>query len=110
MQVLAKTYTSLSVTSTGYIAGTGDGIVTVAGKAAARKIWLLNAQSLAVERVQMSLANGHYLFLGLETSKEYLVLARDYKREYESFAGDYVVPADDLTIDEQQTTWASFLT
>ena len=109
MQVLAKTYTSLSLAHSGYIAGSGKGIVTVAEQPAARKIYLLNAVSLAVERVQMSLNNGHYAFFGLDDSKEYLILARDYKREYEPFAWDYVKPADDLTVDEQQAMWASFL-
>lgn len=110
MQVLAKTYTSLSLTHSGYIAGSGNGIVTVADVAAACNIYLLNAASLAVERVQMSLDNGHYAFFNVDASKEYLVLARDYKREYEPFAWDYVKPADDLTIDKQQAMWASFLT
>lgn len=108
MQVLAKTYTSLSLTHSGYIAGSGDGIVTVAGVAAARNIYLLNAASLAVERVQMSLNNGHYAFFNVDASKKYLVLARDYKREYEPFAWDYVKPADDLTIDEQQALWQTW--
>ena len=108
MQVLAKTYISLSLTHSGYIAGSGDGIVTVQGKPSARKIWLLNAKTLAIEAVQASLKNGHYAFFGLDDSKEYLVLARDYKREYEPFAWDYVKPADDLTIDEQQALWQTW--
>ena len=108
MQVLAKTYTTLSLTHKGYIAGTGDGIVTVQGKPASRKIWLLNAQTMAVEQIITSLKNGHYLFLGLDPAKEYLVMVRDYKREYESFAWDYVKPADDLTVDEQQALWQTW--
>lgn len=110
MQVLAKVYTSLSLANSGYIAGSGDGIVTVKGQPASRKIWLLNAQSLAIEQVITSLKNGHYIFLGLDPAKEYLVMVRDYKKEYESFVWDYVKPANDLTIDEQQAMWASFLT
>ncbi|MGE6480728.1 hypothetical protein ACQKEI_05115 [Psychrobacter namhaensis] len=110
MQILAKTYTSLSLTHSGYIAGSADGIVTVQGKPASRKIWLLDAQSLAVEQVITSLKNGHYAFFGLDTSKEYLVLARDYKKEYEPFVWDYVAPADDLTIAEQQALWQSWQT
>lgn len=110
MQVLAKTYTSLSLAHSGYIAGSGDGIVTVQGKPASRKIWLLDAKTLAIKAVQYSLKNGHYAFFGLDDSKEYLVLARDYKKEFEPFCWDYVTPADDLTIDEQQAMWASFLT
>lgn len=108
MQILAKTYTSLSLAYNGYIAGTGDGIVTVAGKPASRKIWLLNVQTLAVEQVITSLKNGHYIFLGLDPAKKYMVMVRDYKKEYEPFVWDDVTPADDLTIDEQQALWASF--
>lgn len=108
MQVLAKTYTTLSLAHSGYIAGSADGIVTVKGLPASRKIWLLNAQTMTVERVITSLKNGHYMFLGLDLAKEYLVMVRDYKRELEPFAWDYVKPADDLTIAEQQTLWQTW--
>lgn len=108
MQVLAKTYASLSLTHSGYIAGSGDGIVTVQGKPSSRKIWLLNAKTLVVEQITVSLRNGHYMFLGLDPNKEYLVMVRDYKRELEPFAWDYVKPANDLTIDEQQALWATW--
>ncbi|SLJ84501.1 hypothetical protein [Psychrobacter sp. DAB_AL43B] len=108
MHVLAKTYISLSLTHSGYIAGSGDGIVTVQGKPASRKIWLLNAQTMAVEQVITSLKNGHYLFMGLDPVQRYLVMVRDYKKEFESFAWDDVPPADDLTIDEQQALWAGW--
>ena len=92
----------------GYIAGANDGIVTVAGKPASREIWLLGAATMAVEQVVTSLNNGHYMFLGLDPAKEYLVMARDYKKEYAPFVWDYVKPADDLTIAEQQALWASW--
>lgn len=108
MLVLAKTYTSLSLAYSGYIAGSADGIVTVRGLPSSRKIWLLNAKTMAVEQVITSLRNGHYMFLGLDTAKEYLVMVRDYKRELEPFAWDYVKPADDLTIAEQQALWATW--
>lgn len=108
MQVLAKDYSSLSLTHSAYIAGSGDGIVTVQGKPASRKIWLLNAQTMVVEQVITSLKNGHYLFMGLNPTKEYLVMVRDYKRELEPFAWDYVQPANDLTIAEQQALWQTW--
>lgn len=110
MQVLAKTYTSLSLVYSGYIAGSGDGIVTVQGKPASRKVWLLNAKTMAVEQVITSLKNGHYIFLGLNPNSEYLVMARDYKKEFEPFAWDFVKPANDLTIAEQQALWATWQT
>ena len=108
MQVLAKTYTSLSLAHSGYIAGSGDGIVTVQGKPSSRSIWLLDAKTLAIKAVQYSLKNGHYAFFGLDDSKEYLVLARDYKREFEAFAWDYVKPANDLTVEQQQALWQTW--
>lgn len=110
MLVLAKTYTSLSLAYSGYIAGSADGIVTVRGLPSSRKIWLLDVQTMAVEQVILSLKNGHYMFLGLNPNKEYLVMVRDYKRELEPFAWDYVKPADDLTIDEQMTLQALWQT
>lgn len=91
-----------------YIAGTNDGIVTVQGKPARRKIWLLDAQSLAIEQVVTSLKNGHYLFMGLDPDKRYLVMVRDYKKEYEPFVWDEVPPATDKTIDEQMAMWQGF--
>lgn len=100
--------TRLSLKYNGYVAGSGDGIVTVQGKPSSRKIWLLNAKTMAVEQVITSLKNGHYLFLGLDLSKEYLVMVRDYKRELEPFAWDYVKPANDLTIAEQQDLWQTW--
>lgn len=94
--------------SGGYIAGSGDGIVTAQGTPASRKIWLLNAQTMMVVQVVTSLSNGHYIFLGLNPDKEYLVMVRDYKRELEPFAWDYVKPLDDITLDAQQALWASW--
>lgn len=101
-------YTGLSDVS--YIAGSGDGIVTVQGKPASRKIWLLDAQTMAIEQVVTSLNNGHYLFMGLDPDKRYLVMVRDYKKEYEPFVWDDVSPATDKTIDEQQALWQSWQT
>lgn len=101
---------NLILADTAYVAGTNDGIVTVAGKPASRKIWLLDAKTLSIKKVVTSLNNGHYLFMGLDPTKEYLVMVRDYKKEYESFVWDYVTPADDLTIDEQQALWQSWQT
>lgn len=110
MQILAKVYTSLSLAHSGYIAGSGDGIVTVLGKPAARKIWLFNADTLKVEQVITSLNNGHYMFLGLDLTKEYLVMVRDYKKELEPFCWDHVKPTDDLTLDEQSSLQMSWQT
>ena len=108
MYVLPKAYIAANPMYSGYIAGDNDGIVTVLGKPSSRKIWLLNAQTLAVEDTVVSLSNGRYAFFGLDPDMRYLVMARDYKKEFEPFAWDYVKPADDLSVTEQQALWASF--
>lgn len=110
MQIVAKVYTPLSLTHRGYIAGANDGIVTVRGAPASRMVTLLNAQTLSVESTQWSLKNGHYLFLGLDIAKKYLVMVRDYKKEFEPFVWDDVPPATDKTITEQQAQWQSWQT
>lgn len=105
MQVLATVYISLSLTHSGYIAGRNDGIVTVQGKPSSRHIYLLDAVTMQLLRRNQSLPNGHYIFMGLDLTKEYLVMVRDYKKELEPFVWDYVAPADGLTITEQQAMW-----
>lgn len=108
MFTVAKSQAILNLVGAGYVAGSGDGIVTVQGKPASRKIWLLNAKTLIIESSQWSLENGRYLFLGLDTEKEYLVIVRDYKKEFEPFVWDYVKPANDLTLDQQQVLWQTW--
>lgn len=95
---------------TGFVAGTGDGIVTVRGQPAMREIYLLHTLDLSIASIGKSLPNGHYIFMDLELSKEYLVMVRDYKKEYEPFVWDCVKPADNLTVTEQQALWASWQT
>ena len=101
---------SALTTNQGYIAGTGDGIVTINGLPAKREILCMEANSKAYQFVARvwSLDNGHYIFTGIDPDKEYLVIARDYKKEYEPFVWDYVKPADDLTISEQQALWQTW--
>ncbi|HAV46873.1 MAG TPA: hypothetical protein DCX43_01580 [Psychrobacter sp.] len=108
MQILAKVYTSLSRVYSGYIAGSDDGIVTSKGVPASRNIYLLDALTMRVLNKTQSLKSGHYLFLGLDPTKEYLIIVRDYKRELEPFAWDYVKPANDLTVAEQQDLWQTW--
>ncbi len=100
----------LVVSGPAYIAGTDNGILTVAGKPAARAVYLLNSITLAVLQVCKSTPSGHYIFAGLDASKDYLVIARDYKKEFEPFSWDYVKPGDDLTVAEQQALWVSWQT
>lgn len=110
MQVLAKNYTTLSLIHKGYIAGSGDGIVTVQGKPSSRHIYLLDAVTMQLLSRNQSLPNGHYIIKGLDPSKQYLVMVRDYKKEFEPFAWDFVVPAADLTLNEQNVIEQSWQT
>lgn len=109
MDITAEIFTSISLPYTGYIAGSGDGIVTVSGQPALRHIYLLDANTMALIGHTVSLSNGHYLFMGFDTARQYIVMARDYKREYEPAVWDYVTPATDLTIAQQQELWQSWL-
>lgn len=93
---------------TGYIAGTQDGIVTVGGVPTSREITVMNAKDLKIVQRAYSLPNGHYLLTNLDPTQEYLIMARDYKREYEPAVWDYVVPMSDKTIDELMEIWASW--
>ena len=94
----------------GYIAGTADGIVTANGVAAQRDVILFNAQDLGIVQRTQSFDNGHYLLNGLDPAKKYMVMARDYNKEYEPAVWDYVTPATDLTIQQQQELWQSWQT
>lgn len=95
----------------GYIAGTADGIVTVAGKAASRAIYLYavyNYKPMVLVAKTWSTAQGNYMFASLDTSMRYLIMVRDYAGQYEPFAYDQVEPATDLTPHEQyllQQSW-----
>lgn len=110
MFFLAQPKLKASASVGGYIAGSGDGIVSALGKPASRKIWIMDAKTMLVEQVVASLKNGHYMFLGLDVNKEYLVMVRDFRRELEPFAWDYVKPANDLTIEQQQALWQTWQT
>lgn len=101
----------------GYIAGDGDGIVTVGGIPSARHIYVYEVErgfgSPKLVQKQISLPNGHYLIMGLDNSKKYLIMARDLPpadgvERYEPAVWDYVTPKDDKTIDEQMEMWQSW--
>lgn len=98
----------------GYIAGKGDGIVTVNGQPAQRAVYLFRFIGGGLPPVMVakvwSDSKGRYLFKNLDPSLEYLVMARDYNKEYEPAVFDYVTPATDLTIAQQQELWQSWQT
>lgn len=94
----------------GYIAGTGAGIVTVKGQPVAKDITLYDAVTMLAVYYTSSLNSGHYIFLGIPANKEYLVMVRDNKREFEPFCWDYVKPATDIDQLAQKALWASWQT
>lgn len=115
MQVLAKTHVLLSLEHSGYIAGSGDGIVTVRGVPSSRRLWLLNAKTMLVEQTNISLNNGHYMLLGLNPLQKYIVIVRDFEPDGIRWTGeaviwDYVEPATDLTIEDQLGLFLSWQT
>lgn len=101
---------SNDIGGTGYIAGTNNGIVTVTGQPASRQIVVINAKTLTLQTITKSFADGRYLIAGLNPNNTYLVMARDYNKEYEPAVWDYVTPATDLTIQQQQELWQSWQT
>lgn len=92
-------------TKPGYIAGTGDGIISVGGVPASRKIYVFDPVLITWIQTAKSLSNGHYLIQNLDPTKQYLIMARDYNKEYEPAVFDYVIPAIDLTVQQQQQLW-----
>lgn len=77
----------------GLIAGRGDGILTVGGEPAERRILLFDRERLKVVRSVWSRPDGTYLLDRLNAGREYLVLAVDHKKQYEPVAYDFVRPA-----------------
>ncbi len=100
--------TTWAMPKLGYIAGSADGILTVAGEPARRQILVLDADTSTPVKSVFSLSNGHYLADDLDPSREYLILGRDNERQYEPFAYDWIEPANDLTIAEQRELWNEF--
>lgn len=97
----------------GYIAGTGNGIVTVNGQPAIRPIYLFEffaCQTPILVAKTFSDSKGRYLFMNLDTTKKYLVMCRDFapiadEQRFEPAVWDYVAPATDLSMAEQQALW-----
>lgn len=107
VRVTPHTLTKLVEQHIGYIAGADDGIVTVDGKPCVREILLANANAIhdGFTHRTFSLPNGHYLFTNLDPNQAYLIMARDFKKQYEPCVYDYIRPATDLSHDEQLLMW-----
>lgn len=97
----------------GYIAGMGDGIVSVGGVPASRQICLLELETLKWLKTCVSTPSGHYLFIGLDPRRKYVLICRDLapdgnEQRYEPVCYDQVAPAEDLTIVQQLDLWQSW--
>ena len=108
--MILSIYYPKSANTRAYIAGTADGIVTINGSPASRPVYLINADTLNIVDVVLSTKKGNYLFTGLKPNQKYMVMARDHNYEYEPAVFDYVTPATDLTIEQQQELWQSWQT
>ena len=79
---------------TGFVAGSGNGIVTVDGKPAQKRIVIFERlDSFPVLRQTWSYPDGTYFIDNLNKDKTYLVMAFDDKQKYEPVAWDFIKAA-----------------
>lgn len=76
----------------GYIAGEAEGIVTVNGQPASRRIYLFARPKMECIADTWSKADGSYRFDRLKEDEEYLMVATDYKKQYEPVSYDFIKP------------------
>ena len=76
----------------GFIAGQDDGIVSVSGKPASRQVFALEQKTLRVVRSTWSDENGHYCLPNLDSHTQFIVMALDFKGQYEPVCYDQVMP------------------
>lgn len=76
----------------GYIAGEAEGIVTVAGQPAARRLYLFARPHMVCVADTWSNEDGSYRFDRLNESMEFLLVGTDYKKQYEPVSYDFVMP------------------
>ncbi|WP_165006248.1 hypothetical protein [Neisseria yangbaofengii] len=76
----------------GYIAGEAEGIVTVGGQPASRRVYLFVLPSMECIADTWSKPDGSYRFDRLDSEKEYMMVARDYKKQYEPVSYDFIKP------------------
>ena len=76
----------------GYIAGEGTGIVTVGGQPASRRIYLFARPNMYCIADTWSKEDGSYRFDRLKEDEEYLMVATDYKKQYEPVSYDFIKP------------------
>lgn len=75
-----------------YIAGEGDGIVSIKGVPVARQVVALAQDTLTVAAKTWSFPDGSYVLPNLDPAKQYIVMAYDYTGDYEPVAYSHIVP------------------
>ena len=77
-----------------FIAGQGNGIVTVVGKPERKRIILLERRNLLpCVRQTWSFRDGSYVFEGLNPDTVFMVIAVDDQEKYEPVAWDFIKAA-----------------
>ena len=76
----------------GFIAGQDDGIVSVSGKPASRQVFALEQKTLRIVRSTWSDEDGHYCLPNLDGNTPFIVMALDFKGQYEPVCYDQVMP------------------
>lgn len=75
-----------------WISGVGEGIVTINGIPAVRQVAALEQPSLTVAAKTWSFPDGTYLLPNLDKSKQYIVMAYDYKGDYPPVSESHITP------------------
>ena len=91
-----STYSARDPQFQGFIAGNGNGIVTVDGKPGQKRIVIFErTHTFPCLRQTWSNSDGSYLLPWLDVSKIYTVMAVDDKEKYEPVVWDFIKPAID---------------
>jgi len=77
----------------GFIAGQDPGLVTVAGAAARRPVYLFEKTGMRLVATQYSGEDGTYRFDGLSTEKRFVVVAFDTEQQFNAVIRDNITPA-----------------
>ncbi len=75
-----------------YIAGEGDGIVSIKGLPVARQVVALEQDTLTVAAKTWSFPDGGYVLPNLDPDKQYIVMAYDHTGDYEPVAYSHISP------------------
>lgn len=78
--------------SKAYIAGEGDGIVSIKGLPVARQVVAFDQNTFAPVVKTWSFPDGSYVLPNLDPAKQYIVMAYDYKGDYPPVAESHITP------------------